>query len=246
MMSERWLWDRFIYQVRESGMIPDGGEILDVGTGENTTMLEMFGDRWDVTPSDVNVGEWNSHIPGMLQLDVMTLQDQLADRPKFDAVILSEVLEHVTDPADVLYQCGCVLKPGGHLILSTPFMYRIHEKTPEDPETTEPGLKDYWRFTPNGLALLFSRQVLYDQCWVGRLVEGDRKDFPAFQCPMGIVAWARRGPDNTVFAQIQLSEDAWSPWIPEDWRDQQIRMAGEYDERTIRRMVDAREQVDSV
>src|SRR3546814_8619033 len=44
----------------------------------------------------------------------------------FEAVICSEVLEHVPDPRLVLDEIARVLKPGGCLLLTVPFLFRIH------------------------------------------------------------------------------------------------------------------------
>jgi SAM-dependent methyltransferase len=55
---------------------------------------------------------------------------------QFDAAILSEVLEHVRNPRGTLEEAFRVLKPGGQLLLSVPFMYHVHA----DPD-------DYARYT---------------------------------------------------------------------------------------------------
>jgi SAM-dependent methyltransferase len=243
MMAERYLWDRFLFQVRESRIIPEGGKLLDVGTGHNTTTLEMFGDVYDVTPSDINVGDWNTHIPGMIQMDAEHPPGEFAE--SWDGIMLSEVLEHVGNPMGVLNYAYQMLRWGGVLIITTPFMYRIHESDPHDPETSEPGLKDFWRFTPNGMALLLDR-TMFDNYWVGRLVEGDRTDFPAWECPMGIVAWAQKRPleykDKGFVHPVQEPEDSWFPELPADWREQQTRMAEEYG----KVMADVRQQMEPV
>jgi SAM-dependent methyltransferase len=44
----------------------------------------------------------------------------------FDAVICSELLEHVPEPSLVLQEVFRVIKPGGCLLVTVPFLYRIH------------------------------------------------------------------------------------------------------------------------
>jgi SAM-dependent methyltransferase len=44
----------------------------------------------------------------------------------FDAVKATEVLEHVPDAARALDECRRVLRPGGHLIVTVPFLERLH------------------------------------------------------------------------------------------------------------------------
>ena len=230
MMSERWLWDRFLFQIRESGLIPEGGKILDVGTGINTTILEMFGDKWAVTPSDVNVGEWNSHIPGMVELNAKSIGYGDSPSAEWDAIIMSEVLEHIPFPQHLGVLKGILyaLKPEGVLVVSVPFMYRIHEYGSDDPETKEPGLKDYGRLTPSGMIDYFKRTE-FIEFWVGKLVKGDKKTFPEKDCPEGVVAWARKQKANApAMFQKHILEDGWSPEIQADWREQQTRMAEEY------------------
>jgi SAM-dependent methyltransferase len=58
----------------------------------------------------------------------------------FDAVVSTQVLEHVADPALYLSECHRVLKPGGRLLLSTHGVFIYH-----------PDPVDYWRWTCAGL-----------------------------------------------------------------------------------------------
>jgi SAM-dependent methyltransferase len=58
----------------------------------------------------------------------------------FDAVVSTQVLEHVADPALYLREANRVLKPGGRLLLSTHGTFPYHP----DPD-------DYWRWTGAGL-----------------------------------------------------------------------------------------------
>ncbi len=55
---------------------------------------------------------------------------------QFDTVLCTDVLEHIHNPDHLFTEMCRILKPGGHLILTVPFLYWIHE----DPH-------DYHRYT---------------------------------------------------------------------------------------------------
>lgn len=58
----------------------------------------------------------------------------------FDTVLSVQVLEHTPDPQALMNDMARVIRPGGRLLLSAPFSFRLHE---------EP--HDYFRYTPHGL-----------------------------------------------------------------------------------------------
>lgn len=58
-----------------------------------------------------------------------------------DAVLCLEVLEHVQDHLVALEQFALVLKPGGTLLLSMPFMYPVHDAPYDYQRLTEFGLR---------------------------------------------------------------------------------------------------------
>ncbi|XXX74428.1 class I SAM-dependent methyltransferase [Sorangium sp. So ce134] len=67
----------------------------------------------------------------------------------FDTVLSVQVLEHTPRPGALVAEMARVLRPGGLLILSAPFSFRLHE---------EP--HDYFRFSPHGLRALCGRAGL--------------------------------------------------------------------------------------
>ncbi len=66
-----------------------------------------------------------------------------------DAVILSEVLEHLPDPRGALEEACRVLKPGGELFVSSPFAFPIHGRPRDFCRFTE----FYYRRLPEELPL---------------------------------------------------------------------------------------------
>ncbi|MEI6514926.1 MAG: class I SAM-dependent methyltransferase [bacterium] len=67
----------------------------------------------------------------------------------FDVILMLEVLEHVSDPATIIRNCGDWLKPGGILIISAPQYWHIHAWP-----------HDYYRYTIYGLQHLVTQAGL--------------------------------------------------------------------------------------
>jgi SAM-dependent methyltransferase len=72
---------------------------------------------------------------------------------RFDVVICEQVLEHVVDPWGAAANLRELTVPGGHVIVSTPFLIKVHE-------IALVGMHDYWRFTARGLRSLLERAGL--------------------------------------------------------------------------------------
>jgi len=63
-----------------------------------------------------------------------------------ETVLSTELMEHLEDPNNFLDEVARILRPGGHLLLSVPFLEPSHE---------EP--RDFYRFTEYGLRNLLDR-----------------------------------------------------------------------------------------
>jgi 2-polyprenyl-3-methyl-5-hydroxy-6-metoxy-1,4-benzoquinol methylase len=72
----------------------------------------------------------------------------------FDFVLCTDVLEHVSWPWVAARELAGVLKPGGTLLLTTPFNYRRHGNRE---------VIDYWRFTEAGLHQLLAEEAGFHQ-----------------------------------------------------------------------------------
>jgi SAM-dependent methyltransferase len=61
-----------------------------------------------------------------------------------DAIVCTEVFEHLVDPPAAARELIRILKPGGRLVLTTRFCFPLHDRP-----------ADFWRFTSYTLARLF-------------------------------------------------------------------------------------------
>jgi SAM-dependent methyltransferase len=126
----------------------------------------------------------------------------IEDPASFDVVICEQVLEHVPDPFLAARNLRELCVPDGHVIVSTPFLIRVHEMA------LIHNMRDYWRFTPRGLRTLLERAgLVVDEVdsWGNRdCIAGNFDAWPAFRwwhslrnepdLPVQVWAFARR-PD---------------------------------------------------
>jgi Methyltransferase domain len=115
----------------------------------------------------------------------------LAVEQCFDVVICEQVIEHVSDPFGAARNLRGLCSAGGHVIVSTPFLIRVHELPMY-------GLKDYWRFTPRGLRTLLESAGLTVEtvgAWGNRrCIMANLDRWPAYRRRMSL----RNEPDLPV------------------------------------------------
>lgn len=145
--SRDWLraarpWNRLAYIIRalpaaierESTRLRlgPGDTVLDFGCAD-THYRSIFPD---------GVVYLGADLPGNPAASVQVREDETLPLPdeSVEAVLSTQVLEHVLDPAVHLEECRRVLRPGGRLLLSTHGIMVLH-----------PDPVDLWRWTSDGL-----------------------------------------------------------------------------------------------
>jgi SAM-dependent methyltransferase len=155
--------------------IPQGLRILDAGAGElrNRPLCRHLSYVSQDFCQYLGPGDGKGLQMGFWDISRIDLVSDITSIPEpdaaFDAILCSEVLEHVPDPTKALDEFKRLLKPGGKLILTAPFASIVHFA----PYHYCDGFSRYWyehhlshrgfqleELTPNGDWFAYCRQEL--------------------------------------------------------------------------------------
>ncbi|KAL5523316.1 COQ3 [Sanghuangporus sanghuang] len=113
----------------ENAKILSGLDVLDIGCGggllsESLTRLGARTLGVDASASNIAIASLHASQDCALQNSTLsyrnaTAEDLAKETPRYDVVCSMEVIEHVDNPAAFLRSCATLVKPGGHLFLST-------------------------------------------------------------------------------------------------------------------------------
>jgi SAM-dependent methyltransferase len=112
------------------------GAVLEAGAGRSPNATTLAERASSVTTLDIDSSRG---------VDVVGDVQRMTEVPdeSFDAILSTQVLEHVARPQDAFREFARVLRPGGTLILSAPHLSMVHEAP-----------HDYFRFTRFGIGHL--------------------------------------------------------------------------------------------
>jgi len=144
--THNWLVHTIIWQ-HLSAVIPKfaKGRLLDIGCADKPYEL--------LTKNKVEEYVGLDHADSQHSL---SRADVIADAhntnledSSFDTILSTSVLEHLEHPPEAICEMHRILKPGGHVILTCPLFWHLHE---------EP--HDFFRFTKHGLRFMFTEAGL--------------------------------------------------------------------------------------
>lgn len=120
------------------------GRMLDVGCGDKPYQALFASRVTEHVGVDYEETFMDSAYAKASKADFIYSGDMLPfAAAEFDTVLCTQVLEHTPKPWALVAEMARVLKPGGTLILTAPFSFRVH---------SEP--YDFYRFTRYGMASL--------------------------------------------------------------------------------------------
>jgi len=116
-------------------VLPQGIRILDAGAGElrnrslcshlayvSQDFCQYKGNSGGAPNEGLQSKSWDTSRIDLV-CDITAIPEPDAS---FDAILCSEVLEHIPDPPKALDEFSRLLKPGGKLILTAPFASLVH------------------------------------------------------------------------------------------------------------------------
>jgi SAM-dependent methyltransferase len=117
------------------GALPEGTRLLDAGAGQlqnrqhcthldyvSQDFCQYTGAGGDQSEEGIHTDRWDTS-----RIDLISdITDIPAPDASFDAILCSEVLEHVPEPTHALDEFARLLRPGGKLILTAPFGSNVH------------------------------------------------------------------------------------------------------------------------
>ncbi len=131
--SSRTYLHRFL--MRAGATVQPGQLVLDAGSGRAPYRGLFAHARYETADFVAVKGKRYAEQDYVCDLAAIPVEDE-----RFDHVLLTQVLEHIPEPAKALAELHRVLKPGGTLWLTAPLFYAEHEKP-----------YDFFRYTQFGL-----------------------------------------------------------------------------------------------
>lgn len=119
-------------------------EVLNAGyitrfAGNNASRIDVL---------DIDRANTRANVFGDLQK-----LDAIPDNT-YDCFIMTQVLQYIPDPRAAIAETFRILKPGGTVLITVPFLTRLHDN---------PVGKDFWRYTPSSLQMLLQQHVAEEQ-----------------------------------------------------------------------------------
>lgn len=100
--------------------VPSGVHVLDVGCGGGDLGAALKGKGCALVGLDLKLDRIDANRECYQSVSEHNIETQGFGDEKFDAIVFSDVLEHLNDPERILKQCYESLKPGGKVLVSLP------------------------------------------------------------------------------------------------------------------------------
>jgi len=139
-------------------VIAPGARILDIGAAQGNFSLTLAEMGYEVTWNDLR-GELAGYVRlkqerGTIHFAPGNAYD-LSFPALFDAVLITEIIEHVAHPDGFLMKAAQLVKPGGYIVMTTPNGAYFRNTLPKFSDCPDPGVYEAVQFKENSDGHIF-------------------------------------------------------------------------------------------
>jgi len=139
---------------------PQGGKVLDLAAAQGNFSLAANALGYQVTWNDLRA-DLESYVrlkspdAGKLEFVAGDIFSLTGFDAAFDTVMALEIIEHVAHPDEFLRRVATLIKPGGHIILTTPNGGFFRNRLPRFSDCPDPSVFESVQFQPDGDGHIF-------------------------------------------------------------------------------------------
>lgn len=143
-------------------VLEPGARILDVAAAQGNFSLALAELGFDVTWNDLRT-ELADYVRLKQERGKITFAPgnafELQFPSLFDAVLITEIIEHVAHPDDFLAKAAALVRPGGSIVMTTPNGGYFKNSLPKFSECADPAIFESVQFKPNADGHIFLLHV---------------------------------------------------------------------------------------
>ncbi len=137
---------------------PKGTKVLDVAAAQGNFSLSLAELGYNVTWNDLRA-ELIDYVKLKYEYGIINYAPgnvfELGFKAEFDVVLITEIIEHVAHPDKFLRKISQMVKPGGHIIMSTPNGEYFRNHLPKFSDCTDPSQFEAIQFKPDADGHIF-------------------------------------------------------------------------------------------
>ena len=139
-------------------VVRPGARILDIGAAQGNFSLGLAEKGYHVTWNDLRADLADyvrlKHERGEIEFAPGNAFELNFAAP-FDAVLITEIIEHVAHPDEFLAKTARLVRPGGHIVMTTPNGAYFRNTLPKFSECADPRIYEAIQFKPNSDGHIF-------------------------------------------------------------------------------------------
>ncbi|HKP05586.1 MAG TPA: methyltransferase domain-containing protein [Chthoniobacterales bacterium] len=141
-----------------SEVLSPGASVLDIAAAQGNFSLALAELGFEVTWNDLRteLADYvrSKHERGQIHFAPGNAFE-LGFPSLFDAVLITEIIEHVAHPDDFLVKAAALVKPGGYVVMTTPNGGYFKNTLPKFSECADPAVFESVQFKPNADGHIF-------------------------------------------------------------------------------------------